>query len=256
MKILVLGNSQVGALKVGFENDFSDLSPEIEFTFLGIPQQGFNHFRLEGKSFVIQKSFWSAIVSNCAPIRFPFDLSIFDRIVLVAGLSYLSPHLLYTQSISSVCRFSDSLLESSIITPPNTWDHIINTSSICASLMSVFRERVVFIGNALPGPREPLVKFLSNLPEDLQHIIRINSERIASLVEAKNLANSSSILLPPESVLCENKISLKADYYINGLRVNGEINGDYWHPNARYGSIMIREFLKFAVPGCVLPYEP
>ena len=248
MKILILGNSQVGALKVGFENDFSGLAPEIEFTFLAIPQQGFDHFRLESKSLVIRKHFLSAIVSNRALIEFPFDLSIFDRIVLVAGLSCLSPHLLYTQSISSVRRFSDSLLESSIITPPNTWQHVINTSSICATLMSVFREKVVFIGNALPSPKQPLVKFLSDLPEDLQFAIRMNSERIFDLVETKNIANSSLILLPPEHILCENKISLKPECYANGLRVNGEISGDYWHPNAQYGSIMIREVLKSAIP--------
>ena len=106
---------------------------------------------------------------------------------------------------------------------------------------------MIFVGNALPGPDEPLVKFLSTLPGDAQRIVKLNSQRICNLVAAKNFANDTCILLPPANILCENKISLKSDYYINGLKVNGEINGDYWHPNAQYGSIMLREVLKSVI---------
>ena len=114
--------------------------------------------------------------------------------------------------------------------------------------MTVFREKVIFIGNTLPGPKVELVKFISSLPDDLQSIIKINSEKILRLVKTKNLSKSSSILLPPEHILCENKISLKPEFYADSLRVDGEINGDNWHANERYGSVMIREILKFALP--------
>jgi hypothetical protein len=243
MKILIFGNSQIGAFKCGYDELEGGISKSIEFTFFGVAEQGLAQFSLKSDQLVFPSRLRSAIFSNLGEIETSIDLSIYDLIIVVAGLSPLSPRLLYTRNLNSLRLHSRSVLESSISAPPRDWVPILRTSQICFDIMKMYGKKVAYIGNPLSGPQEPLAKFINSAPDEFQDVVRSNSRCIRKLATETSLFGSSKVLLPPESSLGINQISLKSCYYKDGLRLDGSINGDYWHANSSYGALMLNQII-------------
>lgn len=243
MRILVLGNSQVGALKAGFDDLKGDLSGSLEFSFLAIPEQGLRRFNLSNHYLVIPSGLIHAISSNLKEVESVLDLSVYDSIVVVAGLSPLSPHLLYTNNLNSIRLLSSSVLRASVSSPPRDWNPILRTSQICFDIMKQFQDKAYYLGNVLPGPDVPLVKFINSAPEDIQCIVRCNSRLVRDLVGQCSPFAPSKTLLCPEHALDINQISLKAEFFADGLRSDGSIHGDQWHANRLYGALIINELI-------------
>ena len=239
MNILILGNSQVGALKSGHDDIKEKLSSMIKLSFLAIPEVHFCHLSLNGDQLKIPLRLRDFISSNFDKIEKSLDLSTYDYIIIAAGLSPLSPHLLYSNRLSSIRLYSRSVLQASISTPPIWWSPILRTSQICFDIIDTLREKVIFVGNVLPGPEVPLIKLINAASDELQDIVQANSCSIRELVSKTSILGSSKIILPPKHALGINQISLKSEYFVNGVRFNGELSDNQWHANSSYGALMI-----------------
>ena len=243
-KVLFIGNSQIGSLKAGWEEILltSDI-PSIEPYFAGVREQVFFYSKLNDSNFYFREDLSNKLNS---PLMFSWDnrnsfidLSIFDKIIIAAGPSRHYLPLYVDQHSSFFPKLSPTLVED-IVLHGRLSNHsaIDRTAPAVFELMKTLTRKVIYLGAPLPSESIKNKLICSDWREneilDLQDRIKMACSKI-------NACDNYPTFFSPHQTLCDPLMSFtKHQYMREGLRYNGQINGDPYHANSSYGSHVIR----------------
>lgn len=238
MKILVLGTSHSGAIKLGLDKLLSEQFPtdqvQIDYACVGI--KNFQDFACSYG----QLSHPKAELVQKVGVQFPLKLGTYDKIIYVAGANPLNlKYYLSRRNYSS----ESNLLSRSVV------------KNIVYNVAGALRFNKNFY--LLQNLKEKYVKKLFIVPHPLiseetkpEFIAQPISQNIIDMI--RNVSNLSltkadvpSIVLPPEKLLSSCQQYTKKIYNQGGANVKGiERHSDFMHMNGAYGEIYSKEILK------------
>ena len=243
-KVIFIGNSQIGALKAGWD-EISEARETLAFEayFAGVREQVFFHSKLKDSFFYFHKDLAER---HNSPLMFSWDhrnssidLSIFDKIIIAAGPNRHYLPLYVDRSKRFFPNLSLALIEEIILRGRLSNESVIDrTAPVIFDLMRALPSKIIYLGSALPSES---IKDQLIYPEwepdeilDLQHKIKKTCSKINSDKEHPTFVS-------PKQALRDQLMSFtKHQYMKEGLRYDGNINGDPFHANSSYGSAIIR----------------
>jgi len=250
-KILFLGSSHVGALRIGDKKNLLSELFSFASSYIGIPGRGgFYRLRLRGHNLIVSKTYekFTDIDDQACKIdtSINIDLTYFDHIIFVAGFCRLDSRLYYSNSISHIPLLSRSVLKEVILQntlqdrekshelPPLFWE-ILGMRSTC----------ITFLGAPLLS--SDACPFLELSIQCKANLLR-NSEQVRSLCnEANDQQGKPLILLPPASFLDDTGVFTRGLYFENSVNWAGEAkkgfkqSRDLTHVNASYGRSILEQ---------------
>jgi hypothetical protein len=254
-KVLFLGNSHIGALKLGF----SSSSHGFNAGFIAVPDQGFNKgLRLDANVLKlprIYERFCSGIDLFCnnSEKACRVELDSFDYFVYVNGLSRLDPRLYYvfckTKKLLNTPKLSKELLLK-VVFNGNLASEKEGSgrtlSALYSELLKYFGDKVFFLGAPLQSS-EVLNQFTI---ESIDNVV-CNSLVIRSIAnESIHVDSMPNILLPPVCLCDKSSIYTKMEFFKNSVNWNAQIKDsgiqkrDISHVGGNYGDILISEVLR------------
>lgn len=224
-KVLILGTSHVGALKMGFEKIKSNYLENFSIRFAAVPTADFVKIFLKNNELCIPKDIQELYSGLYKNLEFPIDIRNFDFIVLV---SFKSPLLL----VNSQNYYSKSLLKK-VINELLFFSEIKN-QHLFLKLNEIIQSKLILIPHPVPIKKriknELFEKTYSNYKSNQISLIRLICD------EFWEKEKKVSILLPPENLLEKNQLNTKEKYVRGGLSWDGfEKDGAISHMNEEYG---------------------
>lgn len=236
-KVLILGSSHVGALKMGL--DAIDPPSECRIDFACLPGKHFYRFYLENGKLAYPDELAAKLAITQNP-RIDLSLNSFDKIIYAHGPCRLSLGL-YTAS-RSIPLLSRSLVRDVALLPL--------PPSLFVDLMSMLDpNRLVYLGSPLVAESASFQRF--------QHLVpMVDSE--SELLRARELSGQireyctlslmdesrPAFLLPPEYLLTQSGFNTLDKYIRGGVRFDGTLRpvgvgvnftGNMEHGNSDYG---------------------
>lgn len=254
-RVLFLGNSHIGALKLGF----SSSSHGFNAGFIAVPDPGFNKGLILDANVLnlprMYERFCSGIdlFGNNSEKVCRVELDGFDYFVYVNGLSRLDPRLYYvfckTNAILNSPKLSKELLLK-VLFNGNLASEKEGSgktlSALYSQLLNSFGNKVFFLGAPLQSS-EILNKFTI---ESMNNVV-CNSLAIRSIAnESIHVDSMPNILLPPICLCDKSSIYTKMEFFKNSVNWNGQIKDseiqklDISHAGGSYGEILISEVLR------------
>ena len=268
--ILFLGTSHVGTLKAGFRlitsEEGNNICPDFcQVNFAGFKGRLFDNFCLNSNLDLVpnDRNEFKHVShdlefnenQNC------IQLGKFDLIAIVQGPSPFYPFLYFGDN-GSASILSSALIKS-ICTSPWTSDHNSRLSgkwrefdrftyiSPCvADILKSQELKTVYIGTPVPSKRCLRHMGRNSLNFDAYDLKKWNSifNQIWSICDGVNSRGnefSSQVYLPCSEIIDKNRLYSRNHFFKSAVTISGEGRGsDGWHANAKYGSIVISDFLK------------
>jgi len=249
-KILVIGNSHVGAIKKGIESLPS--TSNLSFSYIALPGQRFAGFRLFKRNIVFPKQD-QKFIRDTFGINEALSVDDFDLLLYVAGRSRL--HFGLYSSDRRIPALSYAVIEKIIKCSSDPFYESIQAT--------IEPSRLVFLGGPLKssnigngGPRNLSIPMIET-PCDTTRLLKLSSaiRKICETTVADR--HSPSLILPPPYLLTCNHFNTLEKYLSGGLRVNGtergglgaKGNADMSHANYLYGQEMSRVIVDFIASG-------
>ncbi|MDA7436871.1 hypothetical protein N8654_04245 [Synechococcus sp. AH-601-B19] len=238
-KVLLLGNSHVGAFKHAFSLVNSPNSSLFEFDFVAFASRKLTTLSISESQLCIDD--WDqskTFIQSASVIYSNINLKSYDIIVFVGGETPIdiSHYVDFKTSIVSIPHFSTQVVEAVISTK------FMSKNSLLTKLGQDLADHshLVWVG------KPPVI---SNLTLSCQDILNCQdlSEKIRDICSLWSCSSKTSFkfLFPRASVLNSHQFSLHESYCRGGLRFNGKArtpnNTDYGledHGNADYGKAM------------------
>ena len=237
MKILIIGSSHSGAIKLGIERLRSNqyFPGNIDFNYACTPLQNFQKFNLSGnflrhpKDETIQK----------IGLQFPLDLQKYDKIIYVEGKNPLE----YRHYFSRADRYQRSILPSRSIVESIVLNvagrHWNKKFRLLQDLKERYSEKLFIVPHPLISEDAKPEVIDRSIPTKLMNIIRNVSNLSLMKVDVP------SIILPPEKLLSSCQQYTKRIYNKSGANILGkEIRQDFMHMNGAYGEIYAKKILE------------
>jgi hypothetical protein len=252
-KFLFLGNSHIGALRKADQLYSLSSRFSCSSSFIGIPGRGgFYRLSLDGANLVTLESYKRfmevdahAYSNDTSDL---IDLSYFDCIVFVAGLSRLDSRLYYSPSSSYVPLLSKSVIRS-VVMQDSAEDRRLQQElpPLFWRLMSLGKPEVAFLGAPLVSVDAGI---FMDLDLDSKDNLRRNSECVRKVCsESLNDNGRPVMLLPPPEMLDDLGICTRASYFVDSLNWAGEAKKgfkqarDLSHANANYGQTIMERIV-------------
>lgn len=245
-KVLILGNSHVGALKHGVDQ-LADQDIDYQFSFAALPAPLFPRFRLKNRKLSVPFEHQAIFQSIYADGPF-VDLDMYNNVVFVNGPSRLSGNLYLVNR--KLPFYSTSLIREIAIhgLMPPLFDSLRKT---------VEPARLIYLGAPLLSERATLPRHLASIPlietdADYAAINRLVATIRNCCSETVDDPSVPTFLLPPAELL--NSIGMNTlDIFIRGgMRMDGnsrtsssnDYRRDMSHGNASYGSRVVLALLQ------------
>ena len=243
-KVLFIGNSQIGALKAGWEEiSSSNNTLPYKAYFAGVREQVFFHSKLKDSFFYFHKALAEKLDS---PLMFSWDnlksfidLSAFHKIVIAAGPCRHYLPLYVDQRRTFFPKFSQTLIKEIILQGRLSNESAIDrTAPAVFDLMRTLPSKIIYLGSALPS--ESIRDRLLCPDWEMDDILALQ-HKIENTCSKINTCSDYPTFVSPQRTLRDPLMSFtKHQYMREGLRYNGKINGDPFHANSTYGSAVIR----------------
>lgn len=252
-KICIIGDSHVGAMKLGWD-EISSEYPDVEIVFFAAARSGMRQLTNDGSVLSIKKDLPREKVEQLGEYG-SIDIEDFDAILCVGMGLLIHPfvkhqreHLLPGQSTSSRTQHyvsEDAYLESWIeIFEKSPLQHVLNVLGN-AKASSVFVSFKPLVSTDVSKKKDKVAKAYIELGENKK-----DRDRLWSIlhrgIETVLPASATFFPQPEETVL--NELLTKSKYSVRSTRLMApdEEHGidDHKHMNASYGVAYIRNFLE------------
>ena len=236
-KVLILGSSHVGALKMGL--DAIGAPSEYRIFYACLPGKHFYRFYLEGRRLSYPDELAAKLAITQNP-RIDLCLHDFDKIIYAHGPCRLSLGL-YTAS-PSIPLLSRSLVRDVALLP--------SPPSLFVDLMSVLEpNRLAYLGSPLVSESASCQSFHNLVPIVDSDVELLRARHLSGQIRdycAQSLIDVSgpAFLLPPEHLLSMSGFNTLDQYIRGGVRFDGtfrrsgtdvDFAGDMEHGNFNYG---------------------
>ena len=232
-KIIIFGNSHVGAIKVAHD-EFKSLIPDnIIFDFAAIPGYNFfEHYNVDNKIFIPEKLMkFSGKLNN---MIFPIDINNYDHIVWVENNSPLR----YFQDRNDF--YSNDVLENYI---KGFYFLDKKRSNSLMYFLKEIPQKVIFLGIPLRKKKNKDEIIAKNIKLE---ILKNQVDLIRSICrEFWEKINFPSILIPKE-LLFDDYVFTKEKFLKDGLKWDGKKHNrefDLIHMNQEYGKIILFDLI-------------
>lgn len=251
-KILLVGNSHVGAFKSGLLRlQHQSSLGHIKFDFLACrqpldPRGGFNLIRLEKQSIITAPAEVIASAMQTSTIKMPVNIDVYDLVLILAGPCLLHPFLFYSEKPVAIPSLSNSLIRSILLCskdiPVSTRE--INSPALVKMLRELTGNRIVYVGAPLPSVDSNLLAHFKQLDEKNMTKMKKNSLSISCILRSDLFAHQN-IFIPDGELLNEYCFATNARFMRQGVRVDGvSTNPDMRHANEEYGCIVLSKILR------------
>lgn len=238
-RVLVFGNSHVGAIKAGADllSQSGHLMPIFEFAY--VQNIHFDKVRLVESSLLLPEdprvpNFYQSAWKRKASI----DLRDYNYILISHGLSRLDPRLFYTRH-NGISPFSQSLAKSII--------HKGEVHSLFPSLGQLEFCKSIFLGAPPPSIAMPKLAYIKKLSNHEKISIKTNSNLIRFICEESLLSSTGlGFWLPPEHLLSDLGNQTLLRYIRGGVEYSGNPHSqstDHVHANGEYGRELLTSLL-------------
>lgn len=247
-KVLFIGNSQIGALKAGWDQILADDVLHFESYFAGVREQVFFFSKLHDSHFCFREDIADKLRS---PLMFSWsnnsssiDLSEFSKIIVAAGPSRRYLPLYVDPSKTFFPKISASLIEDVILYGRLSENFpMFRTAPVVFDLMRIFARKIIFLGAPLPSEAIKNKLICSDWRDE--EILDFQGKINAACINI-NANDNYPIFFSPQQSLCDSLMSFtKHDYMRDGLRYDGKVNGDPYHANSSYGARVIKSIARF-----------
>lgn len=222
-KILLLGNSHLGALKLGWDKlnlDDKKVTRDCELEFLGAGNPKFVHWRLDANGDIIDhnKKKQSSVSKFCE----------YDSILLASMPCKLDLGQFCRTKSDALPLLSESCIKSIVFN--YSFSYMKNlVPSLLVDIIRTLPNKVVFLG----APCRPFSKLRCDVSRST------GFDRIASIIRdlsVKSISNPDQIsfVLPPVILLDEHGVSTRPEF----MRSVDDI-----HANADYGYLLLENLL-------------
>lgn len=235
-KILVIGNSHVGAIKTGL-----DLLPPpdcLDFDFIALPGTNYKLLNVIDGQFSVPERF-EKFVCDTFSFQEPPSLGDYDFFLFCADRCRLSIDL-YTDNREPPV-LSESVIDAII---HNVKGHLYQQIADCSR-----PAQLVLIGAPLLSENAYQDKYLQRIPivrseQDIRNLEKLESLIRKCCDQSLQQAGTARFLLPPRHVLTQHGFCTDDQYIRGGIRVDGrkrekgksrDFETNMRHGNERYG---------------------
>ena len=227
-KILVIGNSHVGAIKKGIESISSNKN--FNFSYVALPGERFSNLSLSGRNIIFPEC-ELPFLREVFGISESLSLDDFDLFLYVAESSRL--HFgLYSRD-GRIPALSDKIIYNIVR---------YSFSPFFGSIQSAVKPaKLIFLGGPLRFPSYPRYrkhkKSLIETPYDSARLLELTSAVRKICGDTIMDKSFPSLVLPPPHLLVSSQLSTREEYLVGGTKVNGKNRNqlDTSHANASYG---------------------
>lgn len=232
-KILILGNSHVGALKMGCEK--LNYSENFLIQFAALPGNFSQMISLKNNELFLTENLNKKFGGLNKNLEFPIDIRNFDFIALVFFPSPL-------KFLNAKNYYSKNLLKNVINELHFAGERFKRNKKLFLQLKEIIPSKLILIPTPVPIKKTIKRDSFSNTSLSSKYLLKQISLVRLICDEFWEEDNKVSILLPPKNLLENNQLNTKEKYVRGGFGWDGiehERENDLSHMNADYGQEII-----------------